>query len=546
LKQTEELQIRRARQAALRADIHAALFSGGTESALQTILQLSAEAVVRHLDVAFARIWTLNDQRNMLELQASVCQYTRLEGEPARVPIGKLGVGLIAQELRPYVTNDILKDERIGHPEWAKREGMVAFAGYPLIVDRRLVGVLATFARKAFEPDVLEGLASIADTIAQGIERKLAVNQLRESELSLRLFLETIPQMLWSATPDGIIDYNNQRFLDYAGLSKDEFRGDGWLKPVHPDDRDAMAKVWSSAVSEGVPFQFDFRCRRGADGMYRWCVSNALPLRDQQGRILKWYGSVVDLHDWKQAQEALRTREAELAHATRVMTMGEVTSSIAHEVNQPLGAIINYANACLRLVKGVSGDLTGVTTALSAVVKDAERAAAVIARVRALAKKSPPEMVAVEVSDIVSDVVALVRRELTECRIALITELYPNLPPIFGDRIQLQQVLLNLVMNSIEAMKNVREDHRQLFIGARSHGDESKRFVLITVRDSGVGLKSGEISRVFETFYTTKANGMGMGLAISRSIVEVHGGRLWAKPNAGQGAIFQFTLPAIH
>jgi PAS domain S-box-containing protein len=417
LKRTEELQVRRAHQAALRADIHAALSSGGTESALQTILQLTAEAVVRHLDVAFARIWTLNDQRNVLELQASACQYGRSEAEPARVPIGKLGVGLTAQLLRPYVTNDILKDERIEHPEWAKREGMVAFAGYPLIVDRRLVGVLGTFARKAFEPDLLEGLASVADTIAQGIERRLAVNQ-------------------------------------------------------------------------------------------------------------------------------LRTREAELAHATRVMTMGEVTSSIAHEVNQPLGAIINYANACLRLLKGGSGDLTGIMTALSAVVKDAERAAAVIARVRALAKKSPPEMVAVEVSDIISDVVALVRRELTERRIELVTDLYSDLPPILGDRVQLQQVLLNLIMNSIEAMRNVPEEHRQLFIGARSHLEEDKRFVLITVRDSGVGLKSGQISRLFETFYTTKANGMGMGLAISRSIIEGHGGRLWAKPNAGQGAIFQFTLPA--
>jgi len=226
------------------------------------------------------------------------------------------------------------------------------------------------------------------------------------------------------------------------------------------------------------------------------------------------------------------------------MTMGEVASSIAHEVNQPLGAIINYANACLRILKGGSGDLTGVTTALSAVVKDAERAAAVIARVRALAKKSPPEMVAVEVHDIISDVLALVRGELTLRRIELITELYSDLPPILGDRVQLQQVLLNLIMNSIEAMRNVREDQRQLFIGARSHVPENKRFVLITVRDSGAGLKSGEISRLFETFYTTKADGMGMGLAISRSIVEGHGGRLWAKPNAGRGAIFQFTLPA--
>ena len=166
---------------------------------------------------------------------------------------------------------------------------MVAFAGYPLLVDRRLVGVLATFACKAFEPDVLEGLASVADTIAQGIERKLAEQKLRESERNLRLFMETIPQMLWSATPDGAIDYCNQRLIDYAGLSVDELRGAGWLKAIHPDDREMMVKVWSAAVSAGNPYQFEFRGLRGVDGMYRWFLSNALPLRDREGRILKWY-----------------------------------------------------------------------------------------------------------------------------------------------------------------------------------------------------------------------------------------------------------------
>ena len=140
----------------------------------------------------------------------------------------------------------------------------------------------------------------------------------------------------------------------------DELKGAGWIKPIHPDERDAMTKAWTAAVAQGVPFEFEFRGRRGADGMYRWWVSNALPLRDRDGRILKWYGSVVDLHDWKQAQESLRTREAELAHITRIMTMGEITSSIAHEINQPLGAIVNYGNACLRLIKTGSADLTGI------------------------------------------------------------------------------------------------------------------------------------------------------------------------------------------
>jgi PAS domain S-box-containing protein len=171
LKRVEELQARRARQAALRADIHAA-FSSGTENALQAILQRSAEAIVRHLDGAFARIWTLNDRQKVLELQASAGLYTRLDGEHARVPVGKLKIGLIAQERKPHLTNDVLNDNRISHPDWAKQERMVSFAGYPLLVEGRLVGVLAMFARNFLGQDTLEALESVADAIAQGIERK--------------------------------------------------------------------------------------------------------------------------------------------------------------------------------------------------------------------------------------------------------------------------------------------------------------------------------------------------------------------------------------
>ena len=173
LKRAEELQSRRARQAALRADIHAAL-SSGTESALQTMLQRSAEAIVRHLDGAFARIWTLNDRQNVLELQASAGLFTRLDGEHARVPVGKLSIGLIAQERKPHLANEILTDNRISHPEWGEQKGKVSFAGYPLLVEGRLVGVLAMYARKFLGQDTLEALEVVADSIAQGIERKRA------------------------------------------------------------------------------------------------------------------------------------------------------------------------------------------------------------------------------------------------------------------------------------------------------------------------------------------------------------------------------------
>ena len=534
---------RSARHAALHAEIHAT-FSSLAAGALQTSLQLSAEAVVRHLDAAFARIWTLNDEENLLELQASAGQYTRLDGEHARVPVGQLKIGLIAQERKPHLTNDVQNDERISHPEWAKREGMVAFAGYPLIVEGRLVGVLAMFARKSLEPAILQTLALVADTIAKGIERKWAEKKLRESERNLRLFMETIPQMLWSAAPDGAIDYYNQRVLDYTGLSMEELRGAGWIKPIHPDERDAMTKAWTAAVAEGVPFKFEFRGRRGADGMYRWCLSSALPLRDGEGRILKWYGSVVDLHDWKQAQESLREAQAELAHVSRVATIGELTTSIAHEVNQPLSAALNNASASLRWL--AANDLEEARQSASLVMSNVRRVGEIIAGIRALAKKAPPEKEPLDINETIGEVFALVRTELHSNHVSLETELANDLPLILGDRIQLQQVILNLLINAIEAMAEIEADPRVLRVSSKRTIElsDNSQHVLIAVRDSGPGLEMTSLNRLFDTFYTTKPQGLGMGLAISRSIFEAHGGRLWAE-NAAKGAVFQFTLPIL-
>jgi PAS domain S-box-containing protein len=245
----------------------------------------------------------------------------------------------------------------------------------------------------------------------------------------------------------------------------------------------------------------------------------------------------------KQAQENLRSKEAELAHITRIMTMDEITSSIAHEINQPLGSIVNYGSACLRLIKSGSGDLADTMSALSEIVNEANRASDIIARIRALSKKAPLKMEPLQVRDLVTDILLLVRHELTGRRIELETVLPGDLSPVLGDRIQLQQVLLNLVINSIEAMNKVPEDRREVFIEAQPHVLGDKPFVLVTVTDSGIGLTAEDLPRLFESFYTTKAEGMGMGLAISRSIVEGHGGRLWATPNADFGATFQFTLP---
>jgi len=245
------------------------------------------------------------------------------------------------------------------------------------------------------------------------------------------------------------------------------------------------------------------------------------------------------LTERKQAEEALRDAQAELAHVTRVMTMGELTASIAHEINQPLAAVVTNANAGLRWLAGPIPNLSEAREALARISRDGKRASDVIGRIRALVKKSSTEKAGLDLNEAIQEVVVLVQSEIQKSEVTLQMELAIDLPQILGNRVQLQQVILNLVMNSIEAMSAVTDRSRDLLI--RSCKYESDE-VLVAVQDSGIGVDRQNLEEIFNAFYTTKSQGMGMGLAISRSIVESHGGRLWAVPNIGPGATFQFTL----
>src|SRR5438876_4637140 len=244
------------------------------------------------------------------------------------------------------------------------------------------------------------------------------------------------------------------------------------------------------------------------------------------------------------AWEALHEVQAQLAHVTRVTTLGEVTASFAHELNQPLAAIVNNANACLGLLPRGRHDLDEVREALGDIVGDAERASAIIERVRGLAKRSPLERVPLRLVDVVDDVVALAAAESAARRVAIRTDVAGGLPLVLGDRVQLQQVLLNLVVNGMDAMSKAEEADRRLEIRGRPETHDGAQAITISVQDRGIGLQAGHTERLFEAFYTTKPHGMGMGLAISRSITEAHGGRLWAESNRGPGATFSFRLPA--
>jgi C4-dicarboxylate-specific signal transduction histidine kinase len=243
----------------------------------------------------------------------------------------------------------------------------------------------------------------------------------------------------------------------------------------------------------------------------------------------------------RHANEILRERANELAHVSRVMTLGELTASIAHEVNQPLAAIVTNSNACLRWLGGTTPNLGEARQAVERIIKDGYRASEVISRVRTLVKKAPPRSDLVDLNDVILEVLALAQSEARRKDVSPKQELASDLPPVLGDRVQLQQVILNLIINGFEAIANVSDGARELSI---SSGKDESDNLIVAVRDSGAGLDQADSERVFDAFFTTKPDGMGMGLAICRTIIESHGGRLWATNNAPRGAVFQFTLPA--
>jgi PAS domain S-box-containing protein len=379
-------------------------------------------------------------------------------------------------------------------------------------------------------------------------DRKRAEESVQRNERELRQLIEVIPQHVLVSEPDGTLVYVNQVALEYTGLTlEDALSKEALAKIFHPEDLERVLGARRRAISLGVEWEVEARVRR-KDGKFRWFLIRFNPLRDEQGRIFRWYGTRTDIEDRKQAeerileaQEALHKAQAELARVNRVILVGETTASIAHEVNQPIAAVVTNAGAGLRWLAAQPPDLEEARQAFARIVKDGNRAGEVIARIRALVKKSPLQQDPLDINETIQEVVFLAGSEVHKNRISLQTQLSPDLPRILGDRIQLQQVILNLIKNAVEAMSTVSKGPRELLV---SSGKDESKGVLVAVRDSGPGLDPEAVAHLFDTFYTTKPGGMGMGLAISRSIIEAHGGQLWATPNEPHGAVFQFTLPA--
>jgi PAS domain S-box-containing protein len=488
------------------------------------------------------------------------------------------------------------------------------------------------------------------------------------AERELRLVTDTIPALVWSALPDGAVEYFNQRWLTYTGLTVEQARGWGFLDAYHPDERALIRNLTSPARSfadSGNDLTTEVRLR-SVDGKYRWFLLRAMALRDPVGNIVRWYGTAIDIEDRKRAEDALRRSEAylaeaqrlsatgsfgwrvasgdmvwseetyqiveldrsvrptidlllqrvhpedrelvrqevnrvaesnhdldielrllmpngrvkdlhvrshrvegesgdeevvgavmdvtatkdaqqelhaaqaELAHVNRVTTMGQLAASIAHEIKQPITAVVTNASAGLLWLDAQPPELGEVRDAFDRVINAGNRAGQVIGQIRALIKNDPPRKDDLDLNEAILEVIALTRGEMVKKGVSLRTQFASGLPHVQGDRVQLQQVILNLIINAVEAMSDVTERPRELLISSRK--DASSR-VIVAVQDSGPGLTHEGFDRLFNPFYTTKPDGMGMGLSICRSIVEAHGGRVWASRADASGISIQFSLP---
>jgi PAS domain S-box-containing protein len=496
-------------------------------------------------------------------------------------------------------------------------------------------------------------------------ELKQADEALRASARALNLIINTIPMLAWSTDPTGSVEFLNKRWLEFTGLSAEEASGFGWSVAIHPDDRSGLLEYWQAALASGTNVDVEARMRR-FDGQYRWFLIRASPLRDESGKIVKWYGTSVDIEDRKRADEELRRSEAflaegqrlsrtgtfawrpdtmksvwseelyriheiepgtpistdiaqigvhpddiplvnettargvetgsdyehthrivmpdgrikflhvmaratrdpegrleyigavqdvtqrmlsdealtksraEIAHIARVLSLGVLTASIAHEISQPLAGIIINAEMCLQMLDDNPPDIEGARETAVRSIRDGTRASDVIVRLRSLFTRKESVAEIIDLNEAAREVIALSFSELRRNRVALRLDFADGLPRVNGDRVQLQQVIINLLRNAMDAMREIEDRPRQLVIQTERDGGENVRLI---VQDSGVGFAPDTADRLFESFYSTKSDGMGIGLAISRSIIEAHHGRIWATLNPGPGSTFLFSLP---
>jgi PAS domain S-box-containing protein len=440
---------------------------------------------------------------------------------------------------RFYSAGDVARGKPELHLKMATEKGNCKYEGWKIRKDGTRFYAEVVITALTDEAGHLRGFSELTHDIT---ERKRAEDELRRSEgyLAQGQTLSHTGSWAWNVS-SGDLFWSDEHFQICGvdpGTEKLSYPND--MHWIHPDDRSFVRQSFEKAIREKSDFEVDCRLVR-TDGI-RYVHSLGLPVLNEAGELTEYVGTIIDNTERKRAEEALQKAQAELAHVARVATVGELAASIAHEINQPLGALVINAGTCLRWLGREVPDLDEARKCAERIIKNGLRAGDVIKGIRSLVKKAPAEKERLNINETIREVIALAAGELTLNGVMLSMELQPDIPLLMGDRVQLQQVVLNLILNSTEAMSGVGWPVRELVIRSQ----ESKPGeVMVTVRDSGTGLGPHDAERIFNSFFSTKSGGLGLGLSISRTIIEAHGGRLWAMQNSDRGATFQFVLPAI-
>jgi PAS domain S-box-containing protein len=515
-----------------------------SEIVLDKLIERLMRIAVEHAGAERGLLILLRGEEPQIEAQAAT--------RPGRVDITVRQMAVTSSDLpqsalhyvlrtgERVVLDDALAADLCSEDEYVRQRRPRSVLCLPIVKQTKLAGALYlenNLTPRAFTSDRVAVLELLASQAAISLENARLYSDLQRSEDRLRGVIDTIPAHVWSITPDGAVDFINQRLMESTGLSRVDLLGRGWESILHRDDRASFVDEQLASLASGEPMESEVRIRM-ANGNYRWLLVRNVPLRDELGTIIKWYGTGIEIEDRKRAEEQLRQAQMDLAHVNRVTTMGELTASMAHEVNQPVAAAVTDANTCLRWLARDHPDLEEVRAAAMRVVKDATRASEIISRIRLLFNRGTPERELVDVNEIIGEMILLLRSEAIQYHVSVRTELAADLPLVMGDRVQLRQVLMNLMINAIDAMKDVDGAHELAIQSKRVENEQ----LLLSVSDTGVGLPPNG-DQIFNAFVTTKPHGTGMGLRISRSIVESHGGRLWAAANSPRGARFYFTLP---
>lgn len=528
--------VERIRLTSFVKDISISLAEG---TILHKILYQCANAVVDYLDAAFARIWTLNEKENILELQASAGVYTHIDGSHSRIPVGKFKIGRIAQERKPHLTNSIFDDEYISDKDWAKRQGMVSFAGYPLIVEGHLVGVIAMFACKPLTEFTTRALASVSDIIALGIDRKQSEEALRLSEGKYRMLIENLPQRIFYKDKDSRYVSCNEIYArdlkirpdEIVGKTDYEFFPKALAEKYRADDR----RIMHSEKTEDIEEKYII------DGQELFVHTIKTPMRDEKGHMGGVLGMFWDITEKVAFQmESIRSRH--------LASVGELAASVAHEINNPITGIIN----CAQILINRSEKGSREHDIANRIIKEGNRIAAIVKTLLdfARAPDSKEQRGVFSVSEILSDTLVLIATQLKKEHIKLVVHIPQKLPKTIVHAQQIQQVFLNIISNARYALNEKypqMHENKILEIRGEAIMFANDPYVKISFCDRGIGIPADILEKIMNPFFTTKprGKGTGLGLSISQSIIHDHDGKLLIHAVEGEFTRVEVILPSV-